>query len=240
LRQNPVLRFFGPDGKELLPRRDRLWKEHEVAARMTAALESAGRAAPGYLKLAAEEVEPTSLARAVFAMACFWKGEAALGGLAGVKATRAGFLDGREVVEVRYDPRALELATLLREAKKLGCLEAVYLEDERQLEIGRNAVGERAIRMDEEVEDAPASDQLYHLGRSPLRFLPLTALQATRVNSAIESGTDVQRLLSPRQVKLLARVKAKLSVDGSAFDGLKRPARTEELSSYASELEKRL
>lgn len=237
---NPVLRFFGHDGKELLPRRDRVWREHEVSARMIAALEAAGRAVPGYLRLAAEETDPGALERAVFAMACFWKGEASLGGLAGVKSTRAGFLEGREVVEVRYDPRALEFQSLVREAKKLGCLEAVYVDDEKRLGLAKNGVGERAGRLVEDVEDAPASDQLYHLGRSPLRFLPLTAFQAMRVNSALESGRDVHGLLSPRQVGLLARVKAKLALEGRAFEGMTRPTRREDLASYAIELEKRL
>ena len=41
-----------------------------------------------------------------------------------------------------------------------------------------------------------------------MRFVPMTDLQAARVNSAIASGKDPSVFLSPNQIRMLASVKA--------------------------------
>ena len=76
---NPVVRFFAPNGNELLERRDGIWDAAGIAERMIDALRQAARPVPGYLAVAAQEVAQSRAERATFGMHCFWQGEAALG-----------------------------------------------------------------------------------------------------------------------------------------------------------------
>ncbi len=66
---NPVVRFFSSDERELVERRDRVWRSGELAERMVRALEAAGKKVPPYLSLAVDELSTESFERAVFAMA---------------------------------------------------------------------------------------------------------------------------------------------------------------------------
>jgi len=59
-------------------------------------------------------------------MACYWEGEARLGALDGVLATRIGFLQRHEVVEVEFDPERLAYERLVREAQKMSCARRVF------------------------------------------------------------------------------------------------------------------
>ena len=203
---NPVVRFFAPDGRELLQRRDGIWDASRIAARMVAALQSAERRVPAYLTLAADEVSAWRAERATFAMHCFWQGEAALGGLEGVLDTRVGWLEGREVVEVHYLPQRLAYDKLLERALAFDCAQRVYAHSDVQLSAAQKHVGERAVRTDDVARDARASDRKWHLQRSALRWLPLTPTQAARINSDLAAGRDALRWLSARQHQLAARI----------------------------------
>ncbi len=205
---NPVMRFFAPDGAELLERRDGIWDSAGIAARLVAALERAGEPVPGYLAVAAQEVQAWQAERATFAMHCFWQGEAALGGLDGVVATRVGWLDGLEVVEVHYLSARLRYEELLERAIGFDCAQRVFAHTDAQLEVARKRVGKRAVRTDDVARDAKTSDRKWHLQRSALRWLPLTPTQAARLNADLASGGDTSRWLSPRQSQLAQRIAA--------------------------------
>ncbi len=58
------------------------------------------------------------LERATFSMYCYWTGEAALGALNGVKRSNIGSLDGKEVVEVFYDPKETNIKEMVQALKK--------------------------------------------------------------------------------------------------------------------------
>ncbi|MBL8916798.1 MAG: hypothetical protein JNM17_39210 [Archangium sp.] len=62
--------------------------------------------------------------------ACFWECEAKLGTLEAVRASRVGFLDGTEVVEVQFDPSVTSRASFVEEAKRLDCANRVYSSSE--------------------------------------------------------------------------------------------------------------
>ena len=163
----PVLRVLDAGGRDLLPRRDGIYGERGVADRLIAALEAAKRPVPGYLELAREEAgEEREVA--AFAMHCYWEGEAALGALQGVIATR--------------------------------------------------------------------TDQKFYLGRSTLRFLPLTPLQATRVNAALGGGGDPARWLSPRQRALVSEIDTAFRREPGRFARLERPASITALPAYERDL----
>ncbi|MGL4399031.1 MAG: thioredoxin family protein [Luteolibacter sp.] len=105
-----VVRFLDANGRDLIPRKDRVWEAPELKQRMALALEknfAGGR-------------------RVAFAQHCFWTGEAVLGGIDGVIRTEAGFLDGNEVTLVDYDPGRIQLAELTRKAEAGGVATRVF------------------------------------------------------------------------------------------------------------------
>ena len=236
----PVVRFFAPGGEELIPREDGVWSGGALTARLAAALNVAGTETPAWLWLAYEELRTEPLERAVFAMHCFWKGEAVLGIQPGVRGTRVGWLDGREVVEVRFDPQVLSYEALVGIANGLRCADRVYATTEEQLATAAESVGERARLERGSPRDAKPSDRKFHLQRSPLNVVPLTPLQATRANGMLEAGEDVRQILSPRQVALLERIEARLREDPEVLDGLQRPDEIRDLPAFAKKLEERL
>ncbi len=195
---NPVLRFFAADGTELLSRRDGIWEAAAVASRLEAALRAAGRAVPPYLALAAAEARSGAAVRATFGMHCFWEGEAALGGLDGVLATRAGHLQG-EVVEVTFLPELLSYERLLQIALEHDPGLRAFARDETQWEAARRKLGAQASRSDAPVRAASDADQKWYLRQSPFASLPLTPAQAARMNADVAAGRDPSRWLSPRQ-----------------------------------------
>lgn len=233
---NPVVRFFAPDGRELVTRRDGVYAAGELAERLLAALAAAGRPAPGYLSLAREELAREPLERAVFAMSCFWRGEGVLGAFPGVRSTRAGWLEGREVVEVEYAPERIPFAELLERARGADCAARVWVERGKRLEAARAALGAEARELVDDPRPAKASDHEYYLRDSPYALLPLTPLQRVRVNARLGRARQALEWLSPSQRALLARVEAK----ADRLRGLEPPLEVSELWRYRGELEKRL
>lgn len=65
---NPVFRFFNPDGTEVLPRKDRVWDAKGLAGRLREALIKLKGEAPRWLDLAAKELNAEALQKATFAM----------------------------------------------------------------------------------------------------------------------------------------------------------------------------
>ncbi len=237
---NPVVRFVDASGRDLIPREDGVYEAGGIASRMVRALEAAKRPVPGYLRLSAEELRVAKTERATFAVHCYWEGEARLGALPGVVSTRAASLDGREVVEVSFDPSRLPYADLVRQAAGLECAAGVYASTEEQLATARQIVGDRAERARAALRDAPASDRQYYLERSALRFAPLTRLQAQRVNSALRSGQDPREFLSARQQALAKQIDEALKAAPALLDGLSRPADAAKLVEYEVALRSRL
>ena len=142
---NPVVRFVDAEGRELLPRRDGIWRAAEMAGRMLGALAAARRPVPAYLSKLHEELDPRAIARATLAMHCYWEGEACLGALPGLISSRTGSLGGREVVELRFDPTRIRYLELLRHARAGGCADAVFAHGEAQLTELEVLVGQQGV-----------------------------------------------------------------------------------------------
>ena len=204
-----MIRFVDAGGADILPRRDRIWSTGDVAARMVEALEAADREVPHYLQLAAVESAKRPARQATFSMHCFWEGEAQLGALDGVVGTRAGWIDNAEVVEVAYDPAVLGAQELASHARGFQCAPTTGT-----------------------LRDAKPSDRKYALNQSPLRYLPLTPMQATKVNADLRAGRDPTGPLSPRQIEMLATITAVLEIDPDALSGLIRPETLDALPAY--------
>ena len=128
---NPVIRYLDEAGKDVIPRKDRVWGLGETASRMIEALGATGSDVPSYLRMIAAEAA-VKFETATLAMHCFWEGEAKLGSLDGVVGTQSAFFDGQEVVRLRFDPDRIDFARLVREASRLECAQTVYPDSEAQ------------------------------------------------------------------------------------------------------------
>ena len=155
-------------------------------------------------------------------------------------STQAAWQEGNEVVEVRYRPEQVSFEQLLTAAQARSCATHVYTTSDEQLRIARARVGENARPRPKAPERSKDSDQLYYLGRSPLRYLPLTPTQARRVNSALGLEQDPSPWLSPRTAELAEEVARLLTADTDALAGLERPSDLRALSGYERELRRRL
>ena len=103
-----------------------------------------------------------------------------MGNQEGVVATEPGFMNGAEVVKVTFDENVVSKKKLDKHAKEAKCQPV-------------NDIGK--YRKDK--------DPQYYLKRSPYKFLPLSPVQKTKINSALASRQDARHLLSPTQKKWL-------------------------------------
>ncbi|MCA8968654.1 MAG: hypothetical protein KDC95_02680 [Planctomycetes bacterium] len=188
---NPVIRFLDRSGRDILPRKDRVWSREDVLRRLIAALEAAKAEVPPWLRLLANEFAPKK-AVITLGMHCFWEGEAELGAMRGVMKTTAGWSSSNEVVRVEYVETVVDREKLMR------------------------AVGASESVTDDKFRSAKPSDRKHALMRSPYRFVPMTEGQRTRVNAALHAGKNASVWLSPRGVKLLAIIERVLDHQGDS------------------------
>lgn len=149
-----VVRFLDSDGRDLIPRKDRVWESAALMKRMEEAL----------AKFGPKKVGAVKTKQVAIAQHCFWTGEMKIGAMEGVVRTEAGFLNGNEVTLVDYDPGKISLEDLTRNAKAAGVATRVY----------ESTDGYRK---------APDSDQKRQLQGTKYAKLRLTPEQATKVNA---------------------------------------------------------
>ena len=182
-----VVRFLNAQGADLIPRQDRVWETAPLARRMAAALKAAGRPVPAGLAQGAPAPE---IKRAAFAMACFWTGEMKLGQIEGVQTTEAGFIGGREVTLVSYDPARLPLPRLAAAAEKVECAQAVFVPEADRAELNATRLTVAALTG---YRAAPAGDQKKQLQGTPAARLTLTPEQATKLNAWLRVDAEKAR-----------------------------------------------
>lgn len=200
---NPVLRFFDYQWKDVVPRKDSVWTTGEVASRLAEVLRAARLKVPMALDLVAlENSKATDMA--TFAMHCYWEGEVQFGHLTGVKNTSSAWYDGKEVVHVEYDPTKIKYKSLVEHALKVRCGSTIYVRTETQKEVASALAPDRVARMDvkEFGKKAKNSDQKYYLSASPMRLVPLTPIQRMKVNSALGQRQSAKKYLSDMQNRM--------------------------------------
>ena len=197
-----VVRFLDGQGRDLIPRKDRVWTAGALAARMVQTLEAAERPVPRYLAAFAQQRRETGHETAAFAQHCFWVGEAMLGRIDGVITTEAGWFEGREVTRVVFDPDQVSLEELATRAQRSGCADKVYARGNPELEGFEVGVLGRGY------STARASDQKRQLKSwDAVREVPdLLPVQLTKLNAlAPSSRAEAVAWLSPRQRAALDR-----------------------------------
>lgn len=179
---NPVVRFLGPDRRELLPKLANRYDALGLHEKIVAVLDVLAEDVPGYFRLLGRDllVDSGLSRRLIYATPCFWSGETSLAQHPAVVTTDAGWVDGEEVVQVEFDPREVSRPDLDAYAAAEGF---------SPVENGR-------FRLDREPQ--------FYLRKKPARHLPLTPAQRTRVNLALPYARSLADLLSPQQSAWLA------------------------------------
>ncbi len=217
------IRFLAADGRDLNPARatapvDEAPSTARLLTMMDRALVAAGRPVPEYLRLVAGEYDPPARETATFAVTCYWKGEKELGALDGVVATRTGMLDGEEVVEVDFNPNVLGFRSLATSARAMACYRKVYARSPGQAQAAAGGAGADVASSAEPVYTA-GNQQQYHLWlRKAWHLVPLTQLQATKVNAALLRQESPDRYLSPSQIAIQRRLQAMYDRDVWSLD----------------------
>ncbi len=142
---------------------------------------------PEYMNLLGKELTAVnSTKEKYYSMYCFWTGEKQLGASEGVLNTEAGFMKGREVVKVTYDDRKVDIKELDSYAKRNNFT---------------------PIAQDNSYRPA-SNDEDYYLRHTVYKYLPLSNLQKTKINTALGKRKNATVYLSPRQRMWLQEIQA--------------------------------
>ena len=202
---NPVVRIIDNNEKPLAKR---LAGDYSIAGTtdtMIHAMEESHTPVPAYLRLVHEEYSPfLHPEKAVFSTYCFWSGEIELGKIEGVVATAAGFMHGREVVEVQFNSEVISYAELLRKGKRSGVVTHAYVATDAQEQSAVRLLGRDRVAW---VTSFHADTQIkYYLSQTPYRYLPLTSMQAIHINRAVAERRDPATYLSRAQQEMLSYI----------------------------------
>ncbi len=204
---NPVIRIVNTQKIDMTKRVSGNYSESGLINAMIDVLVQMDVVIPEYLYLLQKEFESKKqLAQVYYSMYCFWSGEKDFGGIEGVMATTAGFMDGKEVVRVQYDPKKLALHQLTKQAVNYNQAEHVYVANsiqEKEVEkiISSNRIHpQKSFRAD--------SEPKYYLSKTKYKFVPMTDLQASRVNRLIGNGKSPDQILSNRQLEMYREIAA--------------------------------
>ena len=182
---NPVVRIVDSEGKDIVNRVASDYSAKGLYNAMVKALVKKNIAIPEYMDILGDELslgQNEKIEEAHFKMYCFWTGEKELGSQIGVLSTKAGFMSG-EVVKVKYDSEKITKEQLERFARSRKMKPVPY----------------KRFAWSEKDED-------YYIQHSQFKYLPLSEVQKTKINSALGSRQDAQRYLSPKQQQWLKRV----------------------------------
>lgn len=196
---NPVARIINSNGKDISHRVSGNYSQLGVVDAMINALTKSGRAVPVYLQLFREELIGKEHAEDMaLSMYCFWSGERELASIKGVIATEAGFMDGHEVVKIRYNAKDISAKKIAQKASGVNCADGAYIPkgaDSFSFKNGR-AKHFSAYRKDKQNK--------YYLFNSVYKSVPMLRIQELKVNRALAIGDNPEAYLSPRQLDLLA------------------------------------
>ncbi|MEZ5043877.1 MAG: VPGUxxT family thioredoxin-like (seleno)protein, type 2 [Saprospiraceae bacterium] len=217
---NPVVRIIDNQKKDIVQRISGNYTKLGVVQSMLLALKKEGNAVPTYLELLEQALfaQQQGTETATLGMYCFWTGEKNLGKLKGVVETQPGFMNGHEVVQVQFDPSVISYTTLVAAAQKSQCASQVYAANKEQSALAQKLVGKDntapmgKFRLDNEPK--------YYLSKTLYKYIPMTAIQATKANSLIGQQQSPDEVLSPRQLQMLNYIKQNLSKPWKEVIGL--------------------
>ncbi len=200
-----VIRFFDSSGKDIIPRRDRIWTIGGVAKRMCQTLEESKKEVPFYLQNLSQEYDNPNIKEVAFAMYCFWTGEMELGAIDGVIKTEAGFFDGREVTRVWFDSKTISLAKLIARAAGVKCANKVYVSSKEDVASTTTRLQVQHFDI-ESYRKAPFADQKRQIQGTAFMKLNLTLMQLCKINAFARKNMEkAWTYLSPTQQRKLKK-----------------------------------
>lgn len=204
---NPVVRIVNKEKKDIVARLGSNYSKAGLIQTMIAALEASENEVPYYLRLLNDEftAQQSETETATVAMACFWTGEGALGAIDGVVKTEAGWMSGKEVVRLEYDPEIVSYESILQQAKKDRVAYHVFTNAPSQVAVAKSVIGNKSVSKKDKFR--LDRDPKYYLSRTHYKFLPMTEIQAARVNHLIGKRIAPDEVLSPRQIELANFIK---------------------------------
>ncbi|MEM7009605.1 MAG: VPGUxxT family thioredoxin-like (seleno)protein, type 2 [Thermodesulfobacteriota bacterium] len=210
---NPVVRIMTPDREELVSRLSGNYTKAGLVNAMISALKNDNKPVPQYLVLLQKELTAKSgkSEKAVFAMHCFWIGEGVLANVNGVISTEPGFMGGREVVELAYNPDVVSYNELLTAARSNNVASHVYAVNSDQEKVAKQVSGKSSVS--QLGAFSPDRQPKYYMSGTLYRFVPMTNTQIARVNAAIGSMQSPDIFLSPRQLEIYKYVRANQNKD---------------------------
>lgn len=201
---NPVARIINEKGRDVVKRVSGNYSQLAVVDALVQALVKSGREVPVYLALFQEQLRAEAHEEELaLSMYCFWTGERELAAMPGVVSTEAGFMDGHEVVKVKYNSKYTSAETLAKSAAKVNCADGAYVPTSSKGFQFKDVAAKSysKYRKDKQTK--------YYLSNSNYKYIPMIPLQELKVNRALATRDDVDGFLSPRQLKLLDRIKMK-------------------------------
>ena len=202
---NPVMRIVDENKMDVT---NRVSGDYTIGGVIKAIVDALGAnnvKIPYYLEILRDEYTVTEhVEEAYFSMYCFWNGEKVFGQIEGVVYTDAGYMDGKEVVHVKYDPGVSALESIILAADSRSCARHVYLRDEASIEVAKSVLPSNRVHNAKSF--SPDNESKYYLRQTHYKYVPMTDLQATKANSLIGRGKSPQRIFSPRQLELLNKI----------------------------------
>lgn len=199
---NPVVRIVDAKLNPIVDRLNGNYSTYGLLSKITTTLLKTNQKIPKYLELFEEELQAknTGTEKMTFGMYCFWSGEKNYGKINGVVSTTAGFMSGREVVEVEYNPKLISGADLIKQGQKVNCADEVYLDK-------KNKSLQEHITIKEYSTFKADKELKYYLFNTKYKHIPMSALQAAKINSLLSEGKSIEFLLSPYQLMWLEKIK---------------------------------
>lgn len=184
---NPVVRIIDENGNDLHERLARNYSIQGLYLMMQNVLTSRLKKLPEYFDILGQEINLTygeQVDTQFFSMYCFWSGEAHFGSKYGVLSTEPGFMNGKEVVKLKYDKSIIGIDELKEFAQEANC--------SNETSIGK-------YRKDKDLQ--------YYLKKSNYKYIPLSLVQRTKINAALKGRIPIEDILSPSQMGWLDKIK---------------------------------
>ena len=212
---NPVVRIIDPvTEKDITKRLNGRYDMEGLIESISNGILTSNNLIPPYLALLHQASASKDLRETHLAMYCFWSGEKNLGNLDGVIETQAGFMNGTEVVKIKYDANQLNEKELLAYASKRKCADALYSNDQREIYAAKNI----KLKTEKKGKFRADTQPKYYIFKSDYKYLPMTSLQALKVNTALSNGNVPDEYLSPRQLEVLKLIKTKKIISQIVID----------------------
>lgn len=231
---NTTIEFLNKEGENVVPPfGDEMVSLAEVTRAMIDTLKACNKNVPKYLELLHKEEKikqqikassqfSISERKALFGATNCSQAEVEFADLDGVLRTRIGILEGQQILEVEYTE--ISFASLLHERvvhQKAKNIHTVYVQtmDERvaaQMELSRSSEPVMITKLPsyEAISFSRIQEGLSALRKTEFRFVPLTELQAMRINRLVHIGSFhlATHLLSPWQGLILMKSYSNVSL----------------------------